>query len=113
MARYGNRWAQSATAPGRLYKTFTSEGGIRVPFLLRYPALTSVIGQGEISHSFSTVMDILPTLLDLAGVKHPGSIFKGREVVPVRGSSWVPYLTGKCSSIYNEDHVTGWCVLLA
>ena len=29
---YGSRWAQASTAPSRLYKAFSTEGGIRVPF---------------------------------------------------------------------------------
>lgn len=33
---YGTRWAQASTAPGRLYKMFSTEGGIRVP-LSKYP----------------------------------------------------------------------------
>ena len=36
---YGNFWAQASTAPGWLYKMYTSQGGIRVPFILRYPPL--------------------------------------------------------------------------
>jgi arylsulfatase len=34
---YGPRWAQAATAPSRLVKTYTTEGGIRVPAFIRYP----------------------------------------------------------------------------
>ncbi len=37
---YGPRWAQAATAPSRLYKAFTTQGGIRVPALVRYPRLS-------------------------------------------------------------------------
>lgn len=36
---YGTRWAQASTAPSRLYKIFTTEGGIRVPFS-EYPPST-------------------------------------------------------------------------
>lgn len=28
---YGPRWAQAATAPSRLYKAYTTEGGVRFP----------------------------------------------------------------------------------
>lgn len=34
---YGNRWAQVGTAPAKLYKFFTHQGGIRVCSLARYP----------------------------------------------------------------------------
>lgn len=102
---YGPRWAQAATAPSRLYKAFTTEGGIRVPALVRYPQLKR---QGEISHGFSTVMDITPTILDLAGVRHPGKHWRGREVAEVRGKSWLGWLSGETEQAHDEKTVTGW-----
>ena len=53
-------------------------------------------------------MDITPTLLDLAGVTHPFPNYQGREILPVRGASLVPYLFGSVEQIHNDDHVTGW-----
>ena len=53
-------------------------------------------------------MDILPTVLDLAGVKHPGQTYKGRRVATPRGKSWVNYLSGKASFVHDENTVTGW-----
>lgn len=107
---YGPYWASAATAPGRLYKCFTTEGGVRVPLILNYPPLSArkhTISNG-IDHSFATVMDIAPTILELAGVEHPGTSFRGRVVAPIRGKSWVPYLTGRESSIHPDDVVMGW-----
>ncbi|WP_137970984.1 arylsulfatase [Pseudomonas sp. F(2018)] len=103
---YGPRWAQAATAPSRLFKAFTTQGGIRVPALLRYPELRRQ--QGQIDHSFATVMDITPTILDLAGVRHPGSRWRGREVAPLRGKSWLGWLSGETGAPHDEHHVTGW-----
>lgn len=67
----GARWASAGTAPGLLYKMFTSDGGIRVPFTMRYPRLERS-STGEVGLCFATEMDIMPTVLDLCGVKHPG-----------------------------------------
>lgn len=103
---YGPHWASAATAPSRLFKLFTTEGGVRVPLILNYPPLAAI--QGTIDHSFSTVMDIMPTLLDLAGIPHPGAIYKGREIVPMRGKSWVQYLQGQKKQIHDDDFVMGW-----
>ncbi|MEG0862594.1 MAG: sulfatase-like hydrolase/transferase, partial [Pseudomonas sp.] len=102
---YGPQWAQAATAPSRLFKAFTSEGGIRVPALVHYPALAR---QGQISHQFSTVMDITPTLLDLAGVRHPGTRWRGRDVAALRGKSWLGYLSGETEQVHDDNTVTGW-----
>ncbi|MFI8137005.1 arylsulfatase AtsA [Pseudomonas aeruginosa] len=102
---YGPRWAQAATAPSRLYKAFTTQGGIRVPALVRYPRLSR---QGAISHAFATVMDVTPTLLDLAGVRHPGKRWRGREIAEPRGRSWLGWLSGETEAAHDENTVTGW-----
>lgn len=104
-AWYGSRWASASTAPGLLYKMFTSEGGIRVPFVIRYPKL---IKPNTITNSFCTVMDVMPTLLDICGIPPPGTEYKGRQVEPLAGASWVPFLLGNAKEIHTEDHVTGW-----
>ncbi|KAH6977567.1 arylsulfatase [Ilyonectria sp. MPI-CAGE-AT-0026] len=103
---YGPHWASAATAPSRLYKCFTSEGGIRVPFIMKYLPLTT--GESGIEHSFSTVMDIAPTILQLARVRHPAPNYRSRTINPMRGASWLPYLKGEVESIHKKDHVTGW-----
>ena len=102
---YGPRWAQAATAPSRLYKTHTAEGGIRVvAFMTGAPFAR----QGAISHDFATAMDIAPTLLELAGVEHPGRNWRGRPIEPVRGRSLAPYLRGEAEVVHTDDVATGW-----
>ncbi|MGH8465572.1 MAG: arylsulfatase, partial [Pseudomonas sp.] len=59
-------------------------------------------------HQFSTVMDITPTLLDLAGVRHPGTRWRGRDVAALRGKSWLGYLSGETEQVHDENTVTGW-----
>ncbi|PSS05326.1 alkaline-phosphatase-like protein [Coniella lustricola] len=106
---YGPRWAQAATAPSRLYKAYTTEGGVRVPFLLKPPAgWQDKIEKGSITHQFSTVMDLAPTILEMAGVKHPAPTYQGREVVSMRGKSMVPYLNQTAATIHEKDFINGW-----
>jgi arylsulfatase len=101
---YGPRWAQAATAPYRMTKGFITEGGIRCPAIVHYGPLTT----RRITHEFCTVMDILPTVLELAGVAHPGTTFQGRKVVTPRGKSWVSHFVSN-QSIHNEHQdFTGW-----
>jgi arylsulfatase A-like enzyme len=102
---YGPRWAQAATAPSRLYKAFTSEGGIRVVASITWPGFAR---QREISSVFATVMDLAPTLLDLAGVAPPVKHYNGREVEKIRGCSMTPYLFGQADEVHLQDHATGW-----
>ncbi|MEN3953301.1 arylsulfatase [Iodidimonas sp. SYSU 1G8] len=102
---YGPRWAQAATAPSRLYKAFTSEGGIRVVSFITWPGFQR---QGTIGSAFSTVQDITPTLLELAGIEHPGTEYQGRRIEAPRGVSLVPYLNGETDEAHAPDHATGW-----
>lgn len=104
---YGPHWASAATAPGRLYKSFTTEGGVRVPLIVNYHPLTAD-KSNSINHSFASVMDIAPTILELASVPHPGTTFRGRAIAPMRGRSWVPYLQGRAAQIHPDDMVMGW-----
>jgi arylsulfatase A-like enzyme len=53
------------------------------------------------------VKDIVPTVLELAGVEHPSS-FKGREVVPVQGKSWVGMMNGSTISPRTDTDWLGW-----
>ncbi|KJR87270.1 arylsulfatase [Sporothrix schenckii 1099-18] len=101
---YGPRWAQAATAPSRLFKLYTTEGGVRVPCVVK--------GLGAqpaaIKHEFATVMDIMPTLLDLAGVAHPAPLYNGRQVAGMRGKSMAGWLRGDAPSTHPPDFVQGW-----
>ena len=102
---YGSRWAQVGTAPSKLYKFFTHEGGIRVCSLVRFPKWKQ---QGIISHEYCTIMDILPTILDLAKIEHPGEQYKGRKVEKMLGKSWNKYMQGEMEHMHPDDTITGW-----
>ncbi|KAL6874321.1 alkaline phosphatase-like protein [Trichoderma longibrachiatum] len=114
---YGPLWAQAATAPSRLYKMFSTEGGCRVPLVVKpHSAINNQRGNadgGVITDAFCTVMDIVPTVLDLAGLKHPGTEYKGRTIASLRGHSWKSYLESasgwsRKSPIHDADYVTGF-----
>ncbi|BGP55795.1 hypothetical protein JCM8202_005639 [Rhodotorula sphaerocarpa] len=100
----GPAWAQAATAPNRMYKAWITEGGIRCPAIVRYPGFRN----NTISHELTTVMDIMPTLLEMAQVEHPAPEYRGRKVLPMRGKSWVSYLSGSRDCVHTENAVHGW-----
>jgi arylsulfatase A-like enzyme len=106
---YGPRWAQAATAPSRLHKAFTTQGGIRVVGFVTWPGFAR---QQEIGTAFATAMDITPTVLELAGVTHPGATdqgrYQGREVAPMLGRSLVGYLSGAADAVHDAVVGTGW-----
>ena len=104
-AEYGAAWAQVSMAPFRIYKGWTAEGGIRSPLIV---SGLGVKGSGELNkNAILHVKDIVPTVLELAGVEHPSS-FKGREVAPVQGKSWVEMLEGRTQSPRSPDDWLGW-----
>ncbi|MHC4560494.1 MAG: sulfatase-like hydrolase/transferase, partial [Planctomycetota bacterium] len=102
---YGPAWAQVSMTPFRLYKGLLAEGGIRSPLIVSGPG---VKGAGELNkEAVLHVMDIVPTVLELAGVQHP-STYKGREVAPVQGKSWAAMLEGRTKSPRTSDNWLGW-----
>jgi arylsulfatase A-like enzyme len=104
----GTAWAQVSMTPYRLFKVFTTEGGIRTPLIISGPG---VADQGTRSDAFVHVMDITTTLLDAAGVDHPGEFYKGRKVEPLRGRSMMKVLNGKSDFVYDNDTAVCWEML--
>jgi arylsulfatase A-like enzyme len=66
---YGRGWANLGSTPFRLYKTWLHEGGIATPFVVRWPR--GISAKNEVRHDVAHVMDILPTMIELAGAEYP------------------------------------------
>ena len=60
-------------------KGTTFEGGVRVPFVIRYPA---VVKPGVISSLNAMTIDILPTVVELTGGMSPTRKIDGQSMVP-------------------------------
>ncbi len=101
---YGPGWAQVGMSPFKLYKSFMYEGGISVPAIAWGPGIRG----GSVKREFAHVMDVAPTIFELAGAKHPGTEYNGREVLPLRGKSMLPYLQGKAKQVRGKDDAVGW-----
>jgi arylsulfatase A-like enzyme len=84
-------WFQGS--PGRLRgrKGETFEGGVRVPFIARFPGL---IPGGQVSRAFATSLDLMPTVGNLAGAALPPLPMDG---VDIRG-----LLTGDQTSVQRD-----------
>lgn len=99
---YGAQWAQVGATPFPFFKGFTSQGGTTVPVIVKHASLKQQAGQ--INREFFHVMDVMPTILELAGVKHPGDTFRGRSVQPMQGRSMLPGLRGEAM----PERAIGW-----
>jgi len=53
------------------------------------------------------VADIMPTLLEVAGTSYPKT-YKGKDLPPALGKSWVPVLEGRAESPRTEQDVLAW-----
>lgn len=86
---YGRGWAHTGEAPHLGFKGQMTEGGIRSPLIISAPMARGKQDNDQaIHHSQSaTVRDILPTLLDFAGVSRHGGQLNDRKVHPISGSS--------------------------
>ena len=102
---YGPNWARAGSGPFRLFKGFTSEGGIRVPAFIHYSGFKR---QGEVSDAVVSVRDVMPTLLDIAAIRHPGATYKGRQLEPMTGKSLLPLLQGQSATVHDKNAVLGW-----
>ncbi|MFB3828493.1 MAG: sulfatase [Bryobacteraceae bacterium] len=80
-------------SPGRLRgrKGATWEGGVRVPFLARYPGR---IPAGSVSRGPASALDVLPTIAHLAGAPLPAG--------PLDGVNIWPQLTGECRQVERD-----------
>ena len=79
------------SAPGmRGLKCSVHEGGIRVPFVVRWPGRVEA---GSTSAHLSGFQDVLPTLVELAG---------GEVDEPIDGLSFVPTLLGRGEQAAHE-----------
>jgi len=101
----GPGWAQASMTPSRMFKGFTAEGGIRAPLLVKLPGQTA--GAGTMNNSFIHIRDIMPTILDLAGVVHSEE-FGGREVRSMQGRSVLDLIAGRGESPSDETCQVGY-----
>jgi arylsulfatase A-like enzyme len=102
---YGANWASVSATPFFRHKFTAFEGGIHVPAFVHYP---KQVARGSRSAAMGTVMDLLPTFLALAGSRHPGASYKGKEVLQPQGVSLLPVLYGKAKSVHAADKIHGW-----
>ncbi len=103
---HGRGFGEAASAPFRYFKSTLYEGGLRAAAFVRYPR---AIESGNVSHSFMTVMDILPTFLEIAGTDHPGETqYKGRAIRGIRGRSAWAHLIGNAPDVHAPTETAGW-----
>jgi arylsulfatase A-like enzyme len=102
---YGANWASASAAPFNRHKASGWEGGYHVPAFVHFPGKVT---PGSRSNASGTLQDMLPTFLAVAGTKHPGTKFQGREVLKPRGKNLLPVFYGEAKRAHAADEVLGW-----
>jgi arylsulfatase len=96
---YGPQWAEAGSAPFRRYKGATLEGGIVAPLIV---AGHGVASRDEVVSAYVSVMDIAPTILELAGTHYPAR----DGVEPMLGESAVELLSGDKDNVHDDQFVS-------
>jgi len=77
-------WFGGSTAGLRGMKGLSWDGGIRVPMIARWPGR---IPRGLVSREVAGIIDVFPTVCNLAGIPLPkGRVIDGRDIFPLMSS---------------------------
>ncbi len=93
-------------------KTYAYEGSARVPMMIRWPEGFTSAGRGRLLDEPVELRDVLPTFLDVAGVKVDPSRFDGQSMLGlVRGKAgdWREFIDLEHSRCYWTENQ--WCAL--
>ncbi len=105
---YGPQWAQTGAIDLRGYKGQAAEGGMRVPLIVRYPALLEA---GRRVDAFVFAPDLVPTLLDSAGLTAPEATDSELGSAPIHlptgRSAWAT-LKGMAERVHPADEAIGY-----
>ena len=83
-SHYATGWAQASNSPLRWYKFHTHGGGVRDPLIVSWP--DRLARPGAVLDQFHHIIDIAPTLYEVAGVEPPDE-YGGVAQMPVHGAS--------------------------
>jgi arylsulfatase len=100
----GPGWSTAANTPFRRHKTWTHEGGIATPWIVHWPR--GIVARGELRQQPVHLVDVAPTVLELAGVRPPRE-HAGAPVPPMQGRSFAGALATATAPAPHE--ALWWC----
>jgi arylsulfatase A len=84
-------WYQGSSGGLRGRKGMTWEGGVRVPFIVKWPER---VPRGRVCHSLVSTLDLVPTVTKVAGAAAPAKAVDGVDILPL--------LTGERATLERE-----------
>ena len=100
----GPGFSSLANTPFRRHKTWVHEGGIATPFIAHWPQ--GIQARGELRHTPAHLIDIVPTLLELAGAEPRPPSTDSPAAPPSPGRSLTPVFTRDAGPLHDE---LWWC----
>jgi arylsulfatase A-like enzyme len=82
---YPTGWTMASNTPFRFFKTTVWDGGTHDPLIVHWPK--GIAARGEMRSQFVDVIDVTPTVLELATLSMPVS-FDGVAQMPLHGKSF-------------------------
>jgi arylsulfatase len=82
---YPTGWAVAFSTPFQMFKRYSQySGGTCAPLVISWPK--GIKAHGEIRHQYHHSVDIVPTILEIAGLEMP-KVYRGVEQYPLNGVS--------------------------
>jgi arylsulfatase A-like enzyme len=78
-------WAQAGNTPFKRYKQELHGGGSNDPLIISWPG--RITDRGKVRSQYVDVIDITPTILEIAQVRAP-EVYRGVQQLPLHGSSF-------------------------
>lgn len=109
---YGIAWANASNTPIYNYKTTVHEGGISTPLIVHWPDFIKD-QKGKITNQTASLIDLMPTIIEVAGAKYPDTFHNGNNIYPNEGYSLLPVFktgTGQAHEYMYWEHI-GNCAI--
>jgi arylsulfatase len=100
----GPGWSSCANTPFRRHKTWVHEGGIATPWIVHWPK--GFASRGGLRTQPVHLVDVAPTVLDVAGVSPPRE-HAGAAVPPMQGRSFARVLVDPSAAPARDS--LWWC----
>ena len=81
---YPTGWAFGFSAPFRMFKRYSYQGGVCDPMVIHWPK--GIEAKGEVRHQYHHAIDVVPTILEACGLELPEFV-NGYEQTPIAGVS--------------------------
>ena len=96
----GPGWSTTCNTPFRRHKTWVHEGGISTPLIVHWPA--GIAARGEFRRGAGHVIDIVPTIREVCGVKQLAD-WGGIAIPAAPGKSLLPVFNA--DTTLDHDHL--------